>query len=505
MHLLHRLRGIALVLLALPLPTLAAPVILSADAESPVPGDPTPPYTLIEQTLGRTAYNTPDCTHPDFGPHIRFEDDAALGRTFAFFLHVTPDGDMCASTNHPRNEIKVDMQSAEYLKAYHNDSVSYRWLFKLPPGFQSSFNFTYIHQIKAVDGDTLKPLIAFNIQKGKTGQPDNFMLNHADSNGVRRTLATLDLTPFLGEWVEAHERITADTHGKYALTLTRLRDQLPLLNYSNNDIDMWRFMGTTFIRPKWGFYRSVDNPQYLRDDQVNYKQFCLAKGSDTCPAFVPSIAVAAPAFTPAPGNYASAQTVSIGSATPGAGILYTIDGSAPDCSTGTAYANPLAIAATTTLKAIACLDGVASAVTTGSYVIGSEPTRFTIAAGNVTASSNTIGYPPAATVDGKLSTGWAASGDGQWIRYDLQAVRTISHLGINWLKGNQGRMAFEIQVSDDGTAFTTVYAAQSSGTTTAEETYDFPDVTARYVRILGHGNSVNNWNLIAETGIYGLP
>lgn len=497
-----RLCRISTVLFALPLPAFAASVTLSADSESPVPGDPTPAYTVIQQVLGRTGFNTPDCTHPAGGPHVRFENDATLGRIFAFHLHVTPDGDMCLNTNHPRNEIKVDAQSADYLKVYRHDSVSYRWLFRLPVGFQSSYNFTYIHQIKAVDGDTLKPLIAFNVQKGRNGVPDSLQINHNDSQGVRRTLRSIDVTPLLGEWVEAHEKITADTHGRYSLTLTRLRDQATLLDYSSDDIDMWRFMGTTFIRPKWGFYRSVDNPQYLRDDQVDFKQFCLAKGSDECTG---ANVVAQPVFTPAPGSYGSAQSVSLASATTGASIRYTSDGSTPDCSSGTLYSAPLAITTTTTLQAIACRDGMtASSVASGGYTIDFMPVRFTVAAADVSASASAGGYPPAATVDGKLSTGWAAQGDGQWLRADLRTPRTVSHLGVNWLRGNQGRMNFEIQVSSDGQNYTTVYSGQSSGTTTAEETYDFPDVSARYVRLLGHGNSVNNWNLVAEIGIYGF-
>ena len=36
--------------------------------------------------------------------------------------------------------------------------------------------------------------------------------------------------------------------------------------------------------------------------------------------------------------------------------------------------------------------------------------------------------------------------------------------------------------------------ATSSGTTTQEQTFDFTDRAARYVRYVGHGNSVNAWN-----------
>ena len=36
------------------------------------------------------------------------------------------------------------------------------------------------------------------------------------------------------------------------------------------------------IRPKWGIYRSLNNAQQLRDEQVHYDRFCLAKGTDDC-------------------------------------------------------------------------------------------------------------------------------------------------------------------------------------------------------------------------------
>jgi hypothetical protein len=40
--------------------------------------------------------------------------------------------------------------------------------------------------------------------------------------------------------------------------------------------------GSTFVRPKWGIYRSLNNPSYLRDEAVLFQYFCLAKGTDDC-------------------------------------------------------------------------------------------------------------------------------------------------------------------------------------------------------------------------------
>jgi hypothetical protein len=42
----------------------------------------------------------------------------------------------------------------------------------------------------------------------------------------------------------------------------------------------------------------------------------------------------------------------------------------------------------------------------------------------------------------------------------------------------------------------------SSATTNALETYDIPDASARYVRIVGHGNSVDARTAITEVKIY---
>jgi uncharacterized repeat protein (TIGR03803 family) len=79
---------------------------------------------------------------------------------------------------------------------------------------------------------------------------------------------------------------------------------------------------------------------------------------------------AAPAFSPAAGTYPSAQTVKITSATSGATIVYTTDGSLPTETNGTIYTGPLTIGTATTLKAMAYENGyIDSGVTTGAYTI----------------------------------------------------------------------------------------------------------------------------------------
>jgi hypothetical protein len=79
--------------------------------------------------------------------------------------------------------------------------------------------------------------------------------------------------------------------------------------------------------------------------------------------------VATPTFTPAPGVYTSAQSVTITTTTSGATIRYTTNGNDPTSSSAVASGS-ISVAATTTLKAKGFLSGANdSAVATAAYTI----------------------------------------------------------------------------------------------------------------------------------------
>ncbi|MFD0199925.1 MULTISPECIES: polysaccharide lyase family 7 protein [Saccharothrix] len=119
----------------------------------------------------------------------------------------------------------------------------------------------------------------------------------------------------------------------------------------------------------------------------------------------------------------------------------------------------------------------------------------------VTASGDD-GNVPANTLDRDLSTRWSDEGDGVWIRYDLGSARTVGAVGLAWHKGDTRRHDFRIQTSSDGSSWTTRFSGSSSGTTLQPETYDIPDTSTRYVRVVGYGNTGNDWTSITETSIH---
>jgi hypothetical protein len=143
-------------------------------------------------------------------------------------------------------------------------------------------------------------------------------------------------------------------------------------------------------------------------------------------------------------------------------------------------------------------------LTVSPVTVSTAPTsaKFTIPGTSVTASADD-GNVPANTVDGSLATRWSANGDGQWIRFDLGTTQTAAYVKVALYSGDVRTSTFDIQTSPDGTTWTTKATKTSSGTSLALETFDFPDTSTRYVRLLGHGNSVNTWNSYAEVEIWG--
>ena len=99
-------------------------------------------------------------------------------------------------------------------------------------------------------------------------------------------------------------------------------------------------------------------------------------------------AVAQPTFSPAGGAYATAQNVTITTATEGASIYYTTDGTTPTVSS-TLYSTPIPVSADVTLKAIAIKGSDNSAVATAIYTFPVEVEVANIAE-FIALSENTV-------------------------------------------------------------------------------------------------------------------
>ncbi|MEI6751826.1 MAG: T9SS type A sorting domain-containing protein [Paludibacter sp.] len=250
-----------------------AQAILNAD-------EPGNTYELINSILapGATAEETPDQFDPAFGRHIAEVWDADLNQyVFEFYLHVSVanehQDESTGDTDRQRVEIKTYAASPNNLKGVPGETITYKWKFKIPSGFQPSSNFTHIHQIKAVGGDDSDPIFTLTCRKGT---PNKLELNYySNSNLSSIKFASADLSLFENAWVEATERIKIDSiHGSYSINIVKVSDGTKLLLYSNNDLLTYRATNT-FIRPKWGIYRSLLSVQDLRDETLRFNSFSI--------------------------------------------------------------------------------------------------------------------------------------------------------------------------------------------------------------------------------------
>jgi parallel beta-helix repeat protein len=113
------------------------------------------------------------------------------------------------------------------------------------------------------------------------------------------------------------------------------------------------------------------------------------------------------------------------------------------------------------------------------------------------------GNAAANVLDGKLSTRWSAEGKGQWLNFDLGVVHLLEAVDIAFYQGTNREAYFDIEVSINGTNWTRILQGTSSGHTNALQHFDFADVAARYVRIVGRGNSQSLWNSLTEVNLLG--
>ncbi len=439
---------------------------------------------------------TPDCGHP--GRHINEVMDAILGKyVFAFTLHRDLDDDRCGETDRQRVELRgkgPDQQGTQ------GSTSHYRWKFKLDAGFQPSPSFTHIMQLKAYDNGhgSGSPILHL------TPRHDNKMeIGHPTSGGVK---ASADLSLFRGVWVEAYVKIKHDNAGTLQFIIKRLSDGVTLLSYTNNNIDMWED-GAGYGAPKFGFYRSLNNISYLRDETVYLADICVAKSvTDLCPSDIGSNAAPTVSLTaPASGaTYTAPANITVSAnAADSDGSISKVEFYQGTTRIGEATTSPYSIswsnvaAGTYSITAKATdNDNASTTSATVSVTVNALPSCVPAVA------STDDGNVAANVLDNDLNTRWSASGDPQWIQFCLNTAQTVTGVEIAFYNGNVRASRFDIQVSQNGTTWTNAATGlQSSGTTLALELFPITPQTAKYVRILGHGNTVNAWNSYTEVKI----
>ncbi len=117
-------------------------------------------------------------------------------------------------------------------------------------------------------GDDGNPIFTLTPRKAN---PNRIELIHNNTTKVR----TIDLSLFLGVWVECTETIYIHpTSGNYSMIIKNIESGDTILDYSNNVLMTIR-PDNDFKRPKWGIYRSLNDSSSLRDEAVRFADFSI--------------------------------------------------------------------------------------------------------------------------------------------------------------------------------------------------------------------------------------
>ncbi|MEP1421930.1 MAG: polysaccharide lyase family 7 protein [Erythrobacter sp.] len=122
------------------------------------------------------------------------------------------------------------------------------------------------------------------------------------------------------------------------------------------------------------------------------------------------------------------------------------------------------------------------------------------------SQSSGAGFEASNAIDDNLEADsrWSASGVPATLTLDLGSEFLIREVGLALHLGDQRTSTFSLEVSSDGSAFTTLSPSlQSSGDTANFERFDVNDTAARFVRISAEGTSDGNPFGIVEAALFG--
>jgi hypothetical protein len=146
----------------------------------------------------------------------------------------------------------------------------------------------------------------------------------------------------------------------------------------------------------------------------------------------------------------------------------------------------------------ACGTGTARTL---AVTVGSPTTNLALNKPTTTSSIEGTGFEGSKAVDGSATTRWASieAVDPQWIRIDLGASYNVNSVKIVWEAAYAS--AYQVQVSADGSSWTTIKSV--TGNTTLTNNWTGLTGTGRYVRINGTTRGTAYGYSIYEVEVYG--
>lgn len=127
---------------------------------------------------------------------------------------------------------------------------------------------------------------------------------------------------------------------------------------------------------------------------------------------------------------------------------------------------------------------------------------------NVEASSYYLQDYPFNIADGNIGTDWSAKGIGEWLIIEIKESFNIQHIELAFHLGQMNQSCFDILASTDKVSWEPILTKTTScGFSGDPQVFDFPPYKAdkkfKYLKIIGLGNTSDEWNYISEMKVIG--
>ena len=127
----------------------------------------------------------------------------------------------------------------------------------------------------------------------------------------------------------------------------------------------------------------------------------------------------------------------------------------------------------------------------------------------VEASASQTPYLPCNVIDGNIGTMWSAVGSDQWIILELKELFNIQHVKVAFQPGQKKESYFDVLGSNDKENWEPVLIKSRSCDFSGDmQVFEFPPSKSekeyKFIKLVGQGNSLDNWNFISEFRIFGF-
>jgi len=156
-----------------------------------------------------------------------------------------------------RQEVRAIQNGSTRVDMHRNQTWRFNYQMFIPTSLKATTSFTHIFQVKHTGVDS--PVVTMSLNR--SGSSERIEMRMFGEGQAK--LGVTNLTPLKNKWIDVEIEIrVADGSGG------RLRYSLKdggstVVNASRTGIDTW--LGGSQAHPKWGIYRSLNDPSQLQD------------------------------------------------------------------------------------------------------------------------------------------------------------------------------------------------------------------------------------------------